>query len=170
MKERFIERESYKHLFAKNLLKKWFIEQDVSKDHCEVAQFKWRSNYGVFTELKFYETSEPYYFETSGGLLEYTGNGVNGTDLRGANKLNWFDSKFNRGKILFVPDVTIFHKGTPVILLEVVHTSPLTTWKIEKVKKFFEGYHVEVYEIEAEEVLRHDKSIVPKYLKCNQII
>lgn len=166
----FIERESYKHLFAKNLLKKWFLEQDNSEDYCQVAQFKWRSNYGIFTELKFYETSSPYYFELSGGLKEHEGFDEKYVDKRGINPLDWFDPAFNRGKIQFVPDVSIFHKGVPVLLLEVVHTSPLTTWKIDNIKKFFDGFHIEVYEIEAEEVLRHDKSLVPKYLQCKKVI
>lgn len=166
----FISRESYKHLFAKNLLKRWFLEQDHQLDFCSVAQFKWRSNYGIFTELEFYETSDPYYFETSKGLKEFCGYDNNYIDKRGSNPLEWFDPNFNRGKILFVPDVTIFHKGTPVILLEVVHTSPLTSWKIKRVKDFFEGYYVELYEIEAEEILRHDKSVIPAILKCKQVI
>lgn len=166
----FIQRESYKHLFAKNLLKKWFLEQETTQDFCNVAQFKWRSNYGIFTELEFYETSDPYYFENSGGLIEYRGHDENYLDHRGKNPLNWFDPSFDRGKILFVPDVTIFHKGTPVTLLEVVHTSPLTEWKVKRIREFFNGFHVELFEIEAEEVLRHDKSIIPKYLTCRQVI
>lgn len=167
---RFIPRESYKHLFAKNLLKRWFLEQEKTEDFCQVGQFKWRSNYGVFTELEYYETSDPYFFECSVGLIEYSGQDDDGIDKRGKNPLNWFDPNIDRGKILFVPDVSIFHKGTPVILLEVVHTHPLPDWKVKKIKKFFNGFHVEVYEIEAEEVLRKDSSSVPNYLQCKQII
>jgi hypothetical protein len=51
----------------------------------------------------------------------------------------------------------------------VVHINPLTEWKVKRIKEFFNGFHVEVYEIEAEEVLRKDSSTVPKYLKCKQI-
>ncbi len=157
------ERESYKHLFAKNLLKRWFLEQDTNNDFCSVAQFNWRSNYGIFTELEFYETSNPFYFELSDGLREYSSE-------RSKNPLDWFDPDFNRGKILFVPDITLFHKGSAVKLLEVVHTNSVPDWKKRRIEKFFAGNHIEVYEIQAEEILRHDKTIVPAYLECRQII
>lgn len=138
--KQFIEKESYKHLFAKNLLRDWFLEQEKHNDYCEVAQFNWRSNYGAYTELPFYKTSDPYYFEC--GL--------------------------NEGKILFVPDITVFHKGVPIYLLEVVHKHPMPLWKVNQIKKFF-NYNIELYEIEAEEILRHDKSIIPTYLECKRL-
>jgi hypothetical protein len=138
----FIERESYKHLFAKETLASWFFEEEKGKDFCQVAQFWWRSNYGVYKELPFYETSEVYYFE--GGE--------------------------NSGKIIFVPDVTIFHKGTPSLFLEVVHKHPTPQWKIEKIKKFFQKFQIDMYEIEAEEILKHDKKSIPNYLECKQLI
>jgi len=166
MKKTFIEKESHKHRLAKELLASWFSKQDKTLDYCQVAQFKWRSNYGVFTELKFYETSDPYYFENSHGLKEY--KEINGVDARGENCLDWFEEGIDRGKILFKPDIVIFHKGTPAILIEVVHKHPLTEEKIELIKKFFEGFHVELYEIEAEEILRHTD--IPRKLKCRQII
>lgn len=166
MKEPFIEKESHKHKLAKELLASWFNKQDKTQDFCQVAQFNWRSNYGVYTELKFYETSDPYYFESSVGLRDYSE--VKGKDIRGDNPLEWFDPAIDRGKFLFVPDITIFHKGTAVILIEVVHKNPLTETKIETIKKFFGGHHVEVYEIEAEEILRHTD--IPNHLKCKRVI
>lgn len=166
MKQPFVERESHKHRLAKELLASWFYEQDKAQDFCQVAQFKWRSNYGVYTELKFYETSDPYYFENSVGLKEYAVE--NGMDIRGENPLDWFDPAIDRGKFLFIPDITIFHKGTPVILIEVVHKHPLTQSKIDTIKKFFDGYQIELYEIEAEEILRHTG--IPTHLSCRQVI
>ena len=41
---------------------------------------------------------------------------------------------------------------------------------LKRIREFFNGFHVELFEIEAEEVLRHDKSIIPKYLTCRQVI
>ncbi len=166
MKDKFIENESHKHRLAKELLYSWFDEQNKSNDSCQIAQFKWRSNYGVFTELKFYETSAPYYFECSKGLKEYSL--INGVDSRGLNPLDWFDTKIDRGKIIFVPDITIFHKGCPTIIIEVVHKNSLTKSKIEKIKQFFQYHHVELYEIDAEEILRHTG--IPNELKCAKII
>lgn len=166
MKEKFVEKESHKHRLAKELLASWFHQQDEMHDFCQVAQFTWRSNYGVYTELKFYETSDPYYFECSAGLKDYAE--IEDKDVRGDNPLEWFDPLVDRGKILFVPDITIFHKGSATILIEVVHKNPLTNTKIDIIKKFFEGYHVEVYEIEAEEILRHTG--IPNNLKCKQVL
>jgi len=162
-KGKFIHRESFKHLFAKNLLKKWFLESEKDGS-CEVAQFQWRGNYGVFAELKFYETSDPCYFEVSGGLDPDKDE----FPVRG-NPKDLFLPNFNRGKILFVPDVTIFHKGSPKYLLEVVHTNPLSKSKIEKIDKFFGGC-VNLFEIEAEEILKQDSDTVPEYLECRQIL
>lgn len=166
----FRQKESYKHLFAKNLLKKWFLEQESLGEFCQVAQFKWRSNYGVFTELEFYESSSPYYFELSQGLIEYRGIDENHKDLRGEDCLNWFDPTFNRGNILFVPDITIFHKGLPSILIEVVHTNPISKWKVERIQKFFKGHYIELYEIESEEILKKDSSCVPPFLHSKRLI
>ena len=42
--------------------------------------------------------------------------------------------------------------------------------EVKRIREFFNGFHVELFEIEAEEVLRHDKSIIPKYLTCRQVI
>ncbi len=169
--EKFVKRESRKHNQAKNILKRWFSEQERLNDSCRVAQFKWRTNYGAYSELMFYETSDPYYFEQSKGLLEYAGTTKTGRDRRGKNRLKWFDPNFDRGKFLFQPDVTIFHKGVATILLEVVYTNPTSTEKLERIKRFFNGHHVELYDIDAEEILRYEHSPThPEHLNCKRLI
>lgn len=147
--KKFIEKESFKHKLAKELLASWFIgeEEKDNADFCSVAQFGWRKNQGVHTELKFYENDDPYYFENSGFL---------------------HDENFNRGQISFVPDVCVFHKGQPTLLFEVVCSNPVSKNKKAKIERFFNGYHVEVYEIHADEILRHCE--VPKKLKAKKII
>lgn len=149
MIEKFKEKESYKHLFAKELLAKWFQEEEIGNDFCKVAQFSWRANYGVFTELKIYENDDPYYFEISEGL---------------------FNENFDRGKILFVPDIIIFHKGTPRYIFEVVNTNPVSNFKLQKIKSFFSGHHIELYEIYVDDILKFDKNEKPKFLECNRLI
>jgi len=149
MIEKFKEKESYKHLFAKELLAKWFQEEEIGNDFCNVAQFDWRANYGVFTELKFHKNDDPYYFENSEGL---------------------FNENFDRGKILFVPDIIIFHKGTPRYIFEVVNTNPVSNFKLQKIKSFFDGHHLELYEIYVDDILKFDKNEKPKFLECNRLI
>lgn len=155
---KYEHKESYKHLFAKNLLAKWLREAENGNDYCGLAQFTWRKNYGIFTELMFHETDDPYYFECSQGLEPYSEE---------RNKklcTNWFKRNFNRGRILFVPDIVIFHKGTPKYIIEIIKTNPLTDEKVNVIKNFFKGHMVEIVAIYADEILRHDISEIPGYL------
>jgi len=160
--KKYIERESYKHLYAKNLLAKWLRKIDENNDYCNFSQLNWRSNYGVFEELKFYETSDLYYFENSECL---NGKGK----YKDTNQNNWFDKNFNRGRILFVPDIAIFHKGTPIYFLEVVNSNPVSAEKLYNIKKFFDGYMLNIYEINASDILKYDKTIVPENLEMKLI-
>lgn len=148
MKKEFIEKESFKHKLAKELLASWFMDQENgNSDYCQVSQFRWRKNQGVHLELKFHKNDDPYYFENSEGLT---------------------DPDFERGALLFIPDICIFHKGTPCLMIEVVCTNPVTEIKKERILKFFDGFYVEVFEIEAEEILRHCE--IPSKLIATQII
>jgi len=63
----------------------------------------------------------------------------------------------------------VFHKGTPIYLLEVVHKHSIPLCKLNQIKQFFDN-NIELYEIEAEEILKHDKSIIPTYLKCKRLL
>lgn len=163
--KKFENKESYKHLFAKELMVKWFTDEEKNNDYCNVAQFNWRSNYGVFPELKFYETSDPYYFECSDGLGD-----IGQMMDNEIHCLEWFRKDYNRGKILFVPDITVFHKGMPKYLFEIVHTHPVTPKKVNDIYNFFDGHNVELYEISAEQILSKDSSCIPEYLECIQLL
>ena len=153
------DNESDTHREAKEFLAAELQKIDKAQDDCNFNGIKWRSNYGVFTELKFHATDEPYYFETSDGLIEYTGHDVDGIDLRGKDYLKWFDETKDRGRILFVPDSVIFHKGTPTIFIEVVYTNPVKPWKIKAIDKFFNGYLIQVYEVSAVDILNNKKDL-----------
>lgn len=159
--KKFNQKESGFHFSAKEILWKWLVEQD--KHDAGLCPFSWRNNYGVFMELPFYETSSPYYFESSGGLID-----CDKRDYK--NPLSWFDKDFDRGKHLFVPDITIFHKGTPIYLIEIVHTNPVSEHKLGKIKHFFKGYRVEVHQVNAHEILRHDVLRIPDSLKTELIL
>lgn len=166
----FIEKESYKHKFAKELLHKWLSESDIDGDYMGIFPIIWRKNYGVFSELKFYETSDPYYFEQSEGLIPFNPEdaGAGKKDRRGPDPLKFFDPSFNRGKILFVPDITIFHKGTPTIIIEVIHTSWITVKKHKAMLDFFSGINCTVYNLRAEDILR--QTGVPEKLPIDSML
>lgn len=154
-------KESYKHLIAKQLLAKWLREEDYNNQYCNVAQFYWKSNYGVFEELKFYETSQVHYFESSKGIIP---------NIDKVDYYNLFDPMIDRGRILFVPDITVFQNGYPTYLFEIVHTNPVSCLKKFNMSLFFRDHPVEVLEIKAEDILRKDSKSIPNYLPTKRIL
>lgn len=154
-------KESYKHLLAKKLLAKWLREEDNSNLYCNVAQFHWKSSYGVFEELKFFETSQVHYFENSKGIIP---------DIEKDDFYGLFDPNVDRGKILFVPDITVFQNGYPTYIFEIVHTSPVSAIKRFNMSLFFKNHPVEVLEIKAEDILRKDSMSIPNYLPTKRIL
>lgn len=86
------------------------------------------------------------------------------------NPLDWIDPSVNRGKILFVPDIVIFHKGTPKYIIEIVHSNPVSQKKIAVMEEFFRGHNVEVVEVFAKDLLEHTempKSILFRNIEFN---
>lgn len=148
------ENESFKHRMAKDLLFDWLLEADKGAEM--IYPFWWsRPGYGVRKELRFYESSDMYYFENSGGVI-WDGYRPVG-----------FDPAADRGKILFVPDIVIFDKGAVRTLIEVVHTSPVSEVKLQAIDRFAGGYQVEVYEVWADTIL--EKVRRPKGLLCRRL-
>lgn len=160
--------ESYLHYYAKKLLLNWLSNCEIKgEDYTKSSHFMWGVNYGIYGELPFFEKDDPYYFESSSFM-----NGAYIND-RYYNKLDAHDYKImkkvkkyeiaptkyiiensiNRGKLLFIPDITIFHKGTAMILIEVVNTNYVNYEKISKILNFFDGDHLEIYEVDAYEIL-----------------
>lgn len=162
----FSELESYKHKCAKDILFQWLKDAEESDYdmYCNVGQIKWRPNYGVFKELKFYTSSTGYYFETSGGLIKTGHEKIENADDR-------FDKDFNRGSILFVPDITIFHKGMAVFFIEIVNTSDITDQKFRRIKNFAnrEGYYPTIYKIKVDDILNINVGNIPNFIKCEEI-
>lgn len=144
--------ESFKHKAAKELLYKWLWHIDKGlpfPDEIESRNlsmpFCWRQgNYGVHMELPFHEKDDQYYFENSVGITEDRWDNVG---------LEKFDPSIDRGRILFVPDICIFHKGTACIFIEVVHKNKTSISKIKRIEKFCGSCWFEIYEIEAESIL-----------------
>ena len=151
---KFIKREGYMHLSAKKILTDKLRIMNNTQKICSTNSFCWRSGYGVFDELPFYETSSPYYFEHSVGL-KYEWD-----ETRTDNPITWFEDYYDMGKIIFVPDITIFESGQAKILIEVVSTNPVSFEKKIKMVNFFGSLHFEVYEVSAKDVLNRN-------IRCN---
>lgn len=131
--------ESHLHKLAKETLFKWLqnIEQGIPNNPEVNLPFHWRApNFGIHMELPFYKNSDPYYFECSYHVFD--------------NENEFYEPP---GQLLFVPDITVFHKGAATILIEIIHKSPVTKIKLDRIKDFFEGYHLELYSITAENIL-----------------
>ena len=126
--------ESYPHNYAINLLcqKLQQAEKSAKHEYCNYGPFQWRHNYGVHKELAFYDGSSPYYFEMSEPST----------------------------KKLFTIDLTIFHKGIPLYLIEVVHTHKTPESKIKLIAEFFEGHDVHLHEIQALDIARHNFDVL----------
>lgn len=118
---------------------------DNGFDNCIFEGLQWRKNYGVFMNLPFYTSDDPYYFESSKGLIPH--------DIRGNNPLEWFDPLYNRGELLFTSDIVIFHKGMPSIFIEVVEPHWLVSEKAAKIQSFFGKNTVSLYQVDATNIL-----------------
>lgn len=134
--------------------------EDNSPDNCLFENLAWSKNYGVFMNLPFYSTDNPYYFELSAGLIPH--------DKRSDNPLEWFDPLFNRGELLFTSDIAIFHKGRPYILIEITEPLALVSAKAEKIQKFFGVNAVTLYQVDATNILMNTNEITNiDFLKWN---
>lgn len=136
--------ESHKHKLAKETLFKWLdnIEKFIPNSPPVRLPFYWRRpNWGVHMELPFYSNSDPYYFECSGHELDE-----------------------EPGRLLFVPDITIFHKGSVKIIIEVVHKNYISAKKEESIYKFFKN-DVQLYSIEADNILNQTNKFCNLYFE-----
>lgn len=136
--------ESHKHKLAKETLFRWLdnIEKFIPNSPPVRLPFYWRRpNYGVHLELPFYSNSDPYYFECSG-----------------------HENGEQPGRLLFVPDITIFHKGIVKIIIEVVHKNTISGLKEEKINKFFYN-SVWLYTIEADNILNQTNKFCNLYFE-----
>jgi hypothetical protein len=152
----FHHKESYKHLFAKQLMYQWLQEyEDRWMYNNYDGNPKWRvvqyfplswdaGERDMHMELPFYETSDPYYFTKSKGIIQ-------DKYLRAFASTMW-NPDFNRGKILFVPDIVIFENGRAAYIVEIVHKNSISDYKLKTMLRFF-GNNIAICEISAEWIL-----------------
>jgi hypothetical protein len=160
-------KESYKHKIAKELLFNWLKNTILNHDEklskwCRFAQFFWKPHHLVM-EMVVQENDQQFYFE---GTLRYAQDTYE--DFATGNfqlcKKNYNEPLDGYGKILFVPDIVVFHCGRPIYIFEITHTNGLTKEKAEKMKEFFP--YCRIYEIQAEDILRLDSAKNPEFIKC----
>lgn len=126
-------------------LHKELKKENEKNEFCRYGnQLNWRSNYGVFKHLPFYEKDDIYYFECSAGL---DGDGK-------------FIKGYDRGKLLFQPDITIFHKGTAMIL---IYISEITKDEYINIKNFYQDSYVEIYEADDYFILSRKDELYPVF-------
>lgn len=129
--KKFIDNQSYMHRKAVSVLANWLRQIERSKRiSCKFGCMAWRRNQGIHTELKFHENNSPLYFEHPPKVA---------------------------GRILFVPDIVVFHQGYPKYIIEVVHKNPPSNDKLFEILKFFNGYDIEVLTINAYYIMAHTK-------------
>lgn len=146
--ERFIEKQRFLQPIAKELIAKILTEKEKKgEDYCRLQDISWSPNYGIFTNMVFHELDSPYYFECSAGLMDESKT----KDLE--NCLDWFDTNINRGNILFIADIVIFHKGAPAYIIQVSDKHKTSPSKLKAIRKFFNGHFIEVYEASALNVM-----------------
>lgn len=138
--------ESYKHLYAKQVLAGWFREIAIAVgfDGCaEYDRFAWRVNRG-----------EPDW----GVHIEYP---IARSNNSCGQVLAWDETFWNRvpsvqelwgahDRVEAVLDVAIQHKGAIVFGFEVVHTNPVNAEKAS----FLDTLSIVTYEISAEWIMR----------------
>jgi len=150
-------KESHKHKLAKELLFKWLSEANgingnSNSKWCNFAQFYWKPHF-VLQEMIVQEKDWEFYFEGGSERCSY--------DFK---ELRHNEIIKNYGKILFVPDITVFHCGSPAYIFEIKHTHGLTKEKVKTMKDFFPG--VQVVEIMADDILNLDCTKIPEKIKC----
>lgn len=116
---------------------------EKNNDMCNYANIYWRKNYGVHKYLPFHEKSDIYYFECS-------------------------DNDHLKTKLLFKPDITIFHKGEAKIL---IYVSELSVSEYNEIMLFYADSYVEIYEVDDYSILfRTEKSadVTLKKINCTK--
>ena len=121
----------------RELLRHGFCQAERLNNY-SLGPIEWRDNYGVFENLPFHRSDNPYYFENSAGLLP--------PDRERSRPMSApadeFEPGFDRGPVLFTPAFTIFHKGTAVHLLYTRHPGEA---ELSTIAAFYDGYGYHVW-------------------------
>jgi len=145
----FVERESYIHKKAKEVVKEWF--DTFTDDYTDFPPFHFKSS-GIYLEYPIMRDGwEHYQYD----LLNADGRVLN---------CEQFVSKFTEYPLAII-DVVCMHKGFPIYGIEICHTNPVSKEKIKKLEKV--GV-TNLYEVDALWVLQ--QTSVPSEMKCKQFL
>ncbi len=190
----YIEHESYKHKMAKQVIKKWF-EDSENNDYMSIGDIRFRSNRksGIFLEYPIcndiWYVSGPNPF-TSIEDFEKHSISCNNNDCYckeckiyndgNSWETNWdeiegswdeyvptYEQCINIYKTypISIIDVVLSHKGSPYYAIEICHKNPVSSEKINKLKK--NGIN-NLIEIDADWILNQTKP--PTQLKYKRLI
>lgn len=151
-----IKPEAQRMIVAKEKLLAWLQQAEKGKDFVDFCGLEWRKNYGVFLNLPFFENSDPYYFEESGHLIPWT------EQRSKTDYLSWLNID-PKAIIVFQPDITIFHKGTPKYFIDVLPKArEAVSGRNWLIKDFFEGFDITYLGVACNQIAAHHTA--PYYL------
>ncbi len=146
-KERFIERESNMHKYAKETVYQWLFDPGILGSW----RYRWGDDVisGAQLWMEFplidgiadvpdYHFYYPEYFNESGEIpVDKDGTG-------------YFPKKVWPSRVRYVADIAIMYKGVVWRVIEIVYKSPLSDDKIE----FYQDWNFEVISLSAEKVMK----------------
>ena len=152
--------ESYKHYYAKEVLKSW-LSSDILNYNKNEFIFNFSEN--IYNN-NCIELEYPIYKNDSMNSIKYNWNMLLGD---GKTPLNPTYEELKKQRIypVAIVDLVILDNNKPKYYIEVFHKHKTTNEKIQKLKDL--GI-TELYEIEADYILNQIKK--PDYLKMERII
>lgn len=163
-KKKFVERESYKHKYAKQIFKEWCksdewggerkcVDTNFSYENGEIVKLHWKPN------------------RVEGACLEYPITSKSDIESLWDEMWNeWdcstptYDECIKMGKVpICIIDVVLPSLGLPYYFIEIFHKNPVSDSKIEKLKDL--GMH-NLIEIDADWIL--SQISVPNVLKIKR--
>jgi hypothetical protein len=159
----FEENESFKHKFAKELLRKWLYEEYVGP--------KWGGD-GIYLEYPIVPSAK---LSWSNCLIAYNYSfGDNRYEYYGNTSIDYhpsYDQCIAFGDIpIAVLDVAETYKGIIKRGFEVYHTHMVDSVKLDKLKGLVNGTDFKLYEISAEDILRQTKKPADILKFCRRLI
>lgn len=146
----FVERESYKHKMAKQVLKEWLDESG------DIEPFTYRNDsVNVILEYPICIIPE------LGNTWEYERFRNYGEKVPSYKECV---SKYNVYPIAII-DIIVVHKGNPMYAIEICNKNPVSKEKLKKLEEF--GV-TDLFEVNADWIL--DQLERPKEIKCVRLI
>lgn len=156
--------ESAIHKAAKLVMAEWLIES-AHHDCGDLGQLYWRHNragirpYGVWVEYPFVDGESAGWPNQVWDEFYLDGEGVE-FDPRWKTRPPSFDELTDLGlKPVCFADIALQHKGQIITAIEIVHSHPTPTWKLD----YYESLDLRFVEIDAAWIMAQSRR--PKWLE-----